>query len=68
MLAILAPWSHIDRVDSIRAALTEMRAVIEVAIDFPDEDGEIVDRKQLTEQLEERVAVPLVHLLRCADQ
>jgi tRNA modification GTPase len=57
-----------DRVDAIRGALAEMRALIEVAIDFPDEDVEIVDRDQLTGQLETKVAQPLIHLLRCADQ
>lgn len=57
-----------NRVDKIRTALTETRAVVEVAIDFPDEDVEIVNREHLADQLKEKVGEPLAYLLRCADQ
>ncbi len=57
-----------QRVDPIRKSLTNLRAVIEVAIDFPDEDIEILDRDALLSQLREEVIVPLDYLLRCADQ
>ena len=57
-----------DRVDAIRKKLTQMRAVIEVAIDFPDEDIEIVDRDLLLEQLRNDVIAPTAALLRCADR
>ncbi len=57
-----------DRVDAIRKVLTEIRAVIEVAIDFPDEDIEIVDRKSLITRMEGEVAHSIDYLLRCADQ
>lgn len=56
------------RIDAIRKSLTLMRAVIEVAIDFPDEDVEIVDHGQLIEQLRREVAQPLERLLRNVDQ
>ncbi len=56
------------RVDTVRKVLTEMRAVIEVAIDFPDEDIEIVDRESIIERMGNEVIKPIDHLLRCADQ
>ncbi|MDO8947529.1 MAG: tRNA uridine-5-carboxymethylaminomethyl(34) synthesis GTPase MnmE [Desulfocapsaceae bacterium] len=57
-----------DRVDSIRKALMHMRAIVEVAIDFPDEDLEIINHKELNQQLESKVRVPLALLLRNAEQ
>jgi len=56
-----------DQVDAIRQALTYLRAVVEVAIDFPDEDIEIIDHGQLLEQLEVKVRKPLAILLSHAD-
>jgi tRNA modification GTPase len=44
-----------------------MRAVIEVAIDFPDEDLEIIDHSALILQLEKEVIEPLKKLLQNAD-
>lgn len=57
-----------DRVDSIRKALMHMRAIVEVAIDFPDEDLEIINHKELSQQLESKVRVPLALFLRNAEQ
>ncbi len=57
-----------DRVDVIRRVLVEMRALIEVAIDFPDEDIEIVDHAHLAQRLRAEVLEPLALLLRHADQ
>jgi len=57
-----------EQVDAIRQVLVAMRAVVEVAIDFPDEDIEIIDHADLREQLEVRVRAPLATLLRRADQ
>ncbi|MDJ0622781.1 MAG: tRNA uridine-5-carboxymethylaminomethyl(34) synthesis GTPase MnmE [Desulfocapsaceae bacterium] len=57
-----------QRVESIRQVLTEMRAVIEVALDFPDEDVEIVDLDALVTRLNEEVAAPIDKLIRSADQ
>ncbi|MEN8200836.1 MAG: tRNA uridine-5-carboxymethylaminomethyl(34) synthesis GTPase MnmE [Thermodesulfobacteriota bacterium] len=57
-----------EQVDEIRASLVRMRAVVEVAIDFPDEDVEIVDHTSLVAQLDQEVAGPLQRLLARADE
>ncbi len=57
-----------DRVDTIRASLVRMRAIVEVAIDFPDEDIDIVDHSALLSQLSEEISSPLARLLAQADQ
>jgi tRNA modification GTPase len=57
-----------NRIDPIRKSLVQMRAVIEVAIDFPDEDLEIIDHSALIIQLEKEVIEPLRKLQRNADQ
>ena len=51
------------RLEPIQKALTSMRAVVEVAIDFPDEDIDIVDSKKMYSQLETEVIAPLTTLL-----
>ncbi len=56
------------QVDTIRASLVQMRAVVEVAIDFPDEDIEIVDYGSLIERVAEEILVPLKKLLRQAEE
>ena len=56
------------KIDPIRQSLVQMRAVIEVAIDFPDEDLEIIDHSALITQLEQDVAAPLKKLLQSADR
>ena len=56
------------KIDPIRQSLVQMRAVVEVAIDFPDEDVEIIDHSALLEKLEKEVAGPLKKLLRSADR
>ena len=55
------------RVDQMRSALVKVRALFEVAIDFPDEDVEIVDRTEILNQIISEVATPLEHLIRNAD-
>ncbi len=55
------------QVDSIRRSLVEMRAVVEVAIDFPDEDIEIVQYDSLAAKVNEEVKIPLERLLRHAE-
>lgn len=57
-----------DQVDAIRQALVHMRAIVEVAIDFPDEDIEIINHAELFLQLDTKVRTPLAALLRNADQ
>jgi len=56
------------KVDAVRKALATMRALIEVAIDFPDEDIEIIDGQKLLEEMKEHVRKPIEHLIECADQ
>lgn len=56
------------KIDPIRQSLVRMRAVIEVAIDFPDEDVEIIDHSGLLAQLAEEVSQPLNTLLNSADR
>ena len=55
------------QVDAIRSSLVQMRAVVEVAIDFPDEDIEIVDCTALSQQVRDDLLVPLERLLRQAE-
>lgn len=57
-----------DHVDTIRQALVYMRAIVEVAIDFPDEDKEIINHGELSLQLETKVRAPLATLLLQADK
>ena len=52
------------QVDTIRSSLVQMRAVVEVAIDFPDEDIEIVKYSALSVQVRDEVLTPLAKLLR----
>lgn len=57
-----------EKVEIIRKVLTEMRALIEVALDFPDEDIEIIDTHSLSSRLQNEVVAPIDYLLRCAEQ
>ncbi|TKB24937.1 tRNA uridine-5-carboxymethylaminomethyl(34) synthesis GTPase MnmE [Desulfopila sp. IMCC35006] len=57
-----------NKIDPIRQSLVRMRAVIEVAIDFPDEEVEIIDHSALLDQLESEVTQPLTNLLQSADR
>lgn len=57
-----------ERIDAIRKSLMQMLALIEVAIDFPDEDVEIVDHDQLSQLLQKQVVEPLARLVASADQ
>ena len=52
-----------QRVAAIRDGLLAILAVIEVAIDFPEEDGEIIDHGALHRQLLAEVEQPLAELL-----
>lgn len=57
-----------QRVEAVRQVLSEMRAVIEVAIDFPDEDVEIVDLDGLVARLNAEVIAPIDKLIGSADR
>ncbi len=52
----------------VRDVLVRLLAVVEVAIDFPDDDVEILDRESLRHQLQESVIAPVGDLLHLADQ
>lgn len=56
------------KIDPIRRSLVHMRALIEVALDFPDEDVEIVDHSGLLARLAGEVTGPLNQLLSNADR
>lgn len=51
----------------IRDALVAVRAIMEVAIDFPDEDVDILNAQALKARLESEVEAPLARLLARAD-
>ncbi len=53
-----------NRIDPIRQSLVHMRAFIEVAIDFPDEDIEILDHSKLIVDHQREVVTPLGRLLK----
>ncbi len=57
-----------EQVAAIRDALIEMLAVVEVAIDFPDDDVEILETGHLLELLRSRVTDPLDELIGLAEQ
>lgn len=51
----------------IRDALVKVRAIMELAIDFPDEEVEIIDVQALKTMLAQEVAEPLLRLLARAE-
>ncbi|ADH87222.1 tRNA modification GTPase TrmE [Desulfurivibrio alkaliphilus AHT 2] len=57
-----------QQLEPVRRALLEVLAVVEVAIDFPDEDAEIIDTAALGRRLELEVRQPLQELLERADR
>lgn len=56
------------QIEPLQKALVKARAVVEVAIDFPDEDLEIVDHSEMIKQMNTEVLDPLASLLARADQ
>lgn len=56
------------RLEEIRQALVEILAVLEVAIDFPDDEVELVDSAHLLALLAARVEAPLAALVAMADR
>ncbi len=57
-----------DRVSSIRDALLSVRSIIEVAIDFPDEDAEILNPLKLKQDINQNVLAGLEALIVSADR
>ncbi len=55
------------QVDHMRQRLVEVRAYFEVAIDFPDEDVEIVNRDEVLERLRHELLLPLDELINQAE-
>ena len=56
-----------QRLEKIRQELIAILAVLEVAIDFPDDDVEIMDSDRLLGQLRQQVEAPLGELIDMAD-
>ena len=56
------------QLEAIRTQLMQILALLEVAIDFPDDDVEIVQHDQVQRQLRQEVLAPLERLLVLADQ
>jgi len=56
------------RVEAVRQELLTVRALLEVAIDFPDDDLEIINPTILLADLATKVIAPLEELLRAADR
>jgi tRNA modification GTPase len=56
------------QIDALRQELIQMRAAVEVAIDFPDDDVEIINREEMRNRLQRYVERPLADLLLRADQ
>ena len=57
-----------DQVAEIRNRLLSMRAIIEVAIDFPEDETDILDSAALQQQMQQDVETPLKELIAKADQ
>lgn len=57
-----------SRIEEIRSALVDILALFEVAIDFPDDDVELVDRQQMLVTLEGRIEKPLAELIALSEQ
>lgn len=60
--------SLFTEINLIRESLATAKAIIEVAIDFPDEDIEIIDHSETSERLRREVYEPLLKLVNSADQ
>jgi tRNA modification GTPase len=57
-----------EKVTAIQERLVTMLAIIEVAIDFPEDEIDILDSAALQEQLRAEVQEPLAELIARADQ
>lgn len=57
-----------QQIEGIRNSLIGILAIMEVAIDFPEDDVELVDTGQMIRQLDQEIAGPLAQLVAMADQ
>lgn len=60
--------SLFQSIEVIRQALVDILAVLEVAIDFPEDDVELIDSEHILDRLGERVEAPLAELIAMADR
>ena len=56
------------KVSAIQEKLVAMRAIMEVAIDFPEDETEILDHADLRRQLKDEIEEPLGELIARADE
>jgi tRNA modification GTPase len=57
-----------EKVSSIQEKLVAMRAIMEVAIDFPEDETDILDHADLKKQLKDEIEEPLIELIARADE
>ncbi|MCI5159266.1 MAG: tRNA uridine-5-carboxymethylaminomethyl(34) synthesis GTPase MnmE, partial [Candidatus Electrothrix sp. AUS1_2] len=57
-----------ERITAVRDALVELLAVVELALDFPDDETDILAADRLLRQVQDQVEEPLRFLLASADQ
>lgn len=57
-----------DQVATIRQELIAIKAILEVAIDFPDDDVEIINPEKMLPELQTKIITPLEKLIAAADQ
>ncbi len=57
-----------EKIETVRQGLAHCLAALEVAIDYPEEDAEILNEEHLTEILERRVIDRLKNLLEAFDR
>lgn len=57
-----------DRIMAIRDALISIRAVIEVAIDFPEEDADILNPAKLKGKIRQEILAPMEELIASSEQ
>jgi len=57
-----------EKVSTVQEKLVALRAVMEVAIDFPEDETDILDHTELRRQLKVEVEEPLVKLIARADE
>ncbi len=57
-----------EHIRSVRSVLIDMLAEVEVAIDFPDDEVELLDSYKLIVKLEKGVLTPVRNLLKLSDQ
>ncbi len=57
-----------DKISLIQERLVALSAIMEVAIDFPEDETDILDHAALMQQLKNEIEVPLIELIARADE